>query len=131
MPTVEALLCELPVIAPDSTGFKEYLTTENSCPLKTKSVRVLEVWENRYFIGKSWSRTYGMPEEDKRYEGNPNTTMEVPSVEEAVEAMKMVVSKQSDVHNKAKQGRLDILREFNWENAVKGVNEIIEKGEKQ
>ena len=125
LPAMEALLCELPVIAPYSTGFKEYLTTENSCPIRTESVRVMEVWEKHYFVGRSWAGNYGIPSKDNRFEGDPDTRMEVPSVEEAIEGIKLLVSKQAEAHKKAKQGRLDVLKNFNWKNTVKDINKVM------
>jgi glycosyltransferase involved in cell wall biosynthesis len=108
MPITEALLCETPVIAPDSTAMGEYLNDEIAYLVPVHEREIAEISEP---FGKGFAEVYGKP-------GN---TCYDPDVSVAREQMRRVFSNYEAAKQRAVRGREVIEQEVNWPNAVKDV----------
>jgi glycosyltransferase involved in cell wall biosynthesis len=108
MPLTEALLCEVPVIAPHSTGMAEYLNESIAELLPT---RELPAEAARGQFAGTFATVYG----------HPGITYEEPEVSAARAAMRRVYEHHPAAVAKARAGREHILSHHSWDDAVRGV----------
>jgi glycosyltransferase involved in cell wall biosynthesis len=108
MPLSEALLCEVPVIAPRSTGMLAYLDDSVAELLGT---RELPASQATLPFGAGMAATYG----------SPGITYYEPDVSEARAAMRRVYEHHLSARAKARLGRARILERFSWEHAARDV----------
>jgi len=110
MPLTEALLCEVPVIAPRSTGMAEYLDDSIAELLPTRELPAQEA--SGAFAG-TFATVYG----------KPGITYHEPDVAAARAAMRRVYEQPDAAREKARAGRRRILTRFSWESAARGVEQ--------
>lgn len=108
MPLTEALLCELPVIAPRSTGMAEYL---DDATAELVSTRELPADRAPAPFGYNFAMGYGYP----------GITYHEPDVSEARAAMRRVFDSYPAAQEKARAGRQRILSRFSWAEAARKV----------
>lgn len=108
MPITEALLCETPVIAPDSTGMAEYLSEEIAYLVPTREREIGQIDDP--FAG-SFAQAYGQP----------GSVCHEPETKAARAKMREVVSDPGEARRKAILGRKVIADSVSWENAVKDI----------
>jgi glycosyltransferase involved in cell wall biosynthesis len=105
MPLAEALLCEVPVIAPGSTGMAEYLddTVAEILPTHERPATAA----HSPFAG-TFAKVYG----------HPGITYHEPDVGMARAALRRVYEHHEDARAKARAGRERMLDRCSWESAV-------------
>jgi glycosyltransferase involved in cell wall biosynthesis len=108
LPLTEALLCEVPVIAPRSTGMAEYL---DDAIAELISTRELPADRAPYPFGGTFAAVYN----------HPGIAYYQPSVAEARAAMRRVYEDHAPAREKARAGRRRILTTFSWARAVREV----------
>jgi glycosyltransferase involved in cell wall biosynthesis len=108
MPLTEALLCEVPVIAPCSTGMAEYL---DDSVAEMVSTRELPAGQAPTPFGFNFATGYGFP----------GVTYYEPDVAEARAAMRRVYESYPAAREKARAGRRRILTRFSWAGAAREV----------
>lgn len=108
MPLAEALLCEVPVIAPRSTGMAEYL--EDSIA-ELVSTHELPASAARSPFAGTFTTVYD----------HPGITYHEPDMSEARAALRRAYEHHPAALAKARAGRERILGRFSWENAVRDV----------
>jgi glycosyltransferase involved in cell wall biosynthesis len=110
LPLSEALLCEVPVIAPHSTGMAEYLDESTAELLPTRELPAAAAKDP--FAG-TFAMVYNHPE----------ITYNEPDVSAARAAMRCVYEHHPAAREKARAGRELILTRHSWEDAVRGVEQ--------
>jgi glycosyltransferase involved in cell wall biosynthesis len=105
LPLNEALLCEVPVIAPRSTGMAEYLDDAVADLLGTHE---LPASRAPLPFGGTFATVYD----------HPGITYHEPDVDEARAAMRRVYEERPAARERARRGRRRILETFSWEQAV-------------
>ncbi len=108
MPLSEALLCEVPVIAPHSTGMAEYLDDSVAELLPTRELPAAQASPP---FGGTFARVYD----------HPGITYYEPDVAAARAAMRRVYEDHASARAKARAGRERILTRHSWENAARDV----------
>jgi glycosyltransferase involved in cell wall biosynthesis len=108
MPLSEALLCEVPVIAPHSTGMAEYLDDSVAELLPTRELPAAHARDP--FAG-TFATVYD----------HPGITYHEPDLAAARAAMRRVYEDRATARAKARAGRQRILTRFSWERAVRDV----------
>jgi glycosyltransferase involved in cell wall biosynthesis len=108
MPLCEALLCEVPVIAPRSTGMAEYLDDSIAELVPTRELPAARATSP--FAG-TFATVYN----------HPGITYQEPDPADARAAMRRVYEDRRAAHEKARAGRQRILDTFSWEKAVRDV----------
>jgi glycosyltransferase involved in cell wall biosynthesis len=109
MPLTEALLCEVPVIAPRSTGMVEYLDDSIAELVPTSELPAEQA--KSPFAG-TFAKVYGFP----------GITYEEPDLAAARVAMRRTYEHHAAARAKARVGAQRILTRFSWENAVGEVS---------
>jgi len=112
MPVTEALLCEVPVVAPRSTAMAEYLSDDIAYLVPVTERTIADIDEA---FGAGFVRAYG-----KR----GNVCYE-PSVDEARRQMRAVVDDPDAARHKAAAGRALIAEQVSWPNAVRDVERAL------
>jgi glycosyltransferase involved in cell wall biosynthesis len=92
-PYLEALACELPVIATNWGGQRDFLNSRNSYLIETNVVPVGDDVDAETYRGHRWCE---------------------PNVGHLRELMREVYSHPDQARRKAKQGREDVLRRYDW-----------------
>ncbi len=92
-PYLEALACELPVIATGWSGQTDFLSQENSYPIENRVTPVPGSVDLELFVGHRWAE---------------------PDIEHLGELMRRVYSHRDEAHRKAERGRQDILQRHDW-----------------
>jgi glycosyltransferase involved in cell wall biosynthesis len=110
MPLTEALLCEVPVIAPRSTGMAEYLDDSIAELLPT---RELPAEQARTAFAGTFGTVYGLP----------GITYHEPDVAAARRAMRRLYEQPAVARKQARAGRQRILTRFSWESAARAVEQ--------
>lgn len=95
-PFLEALSCEVPVIATGWSGQADFLNHENSYPIDYRVVSVPDDLDVEVFAGHRWAE---------------------PDGDHLRQLMRHVFSHQGEARRRAARGRLDIIRRYDW-NAV-------------
>jgi len=109
MPVTEALLCETPVIAPDSTAMGEYLTDDIAFLVPTREVEIGDIGDDPFARG--FVAAYG----------HPGNLCYEPDVASAQSQMRAVVNDPDAASRKAVAGRSVIRDHVNWKSAIKQV----------
>ena len=109
MPVTEALLCEVPVIAPDSTAMSDYLDEDIAFLVRVTERRISDIPEEGIATGFV------------RFYGEAGNVCYEPDVGAARIQMRTVVTDYEAAKHKAVAGRQVIEREFNWAKAAKGI----------
>lgn len=110
MPIHEALLCEIPVIFPDSTAMGECMPGSGTCRVATKEMPISEIEDS---FGESMKRRYG-------FDGN---TMFEPDLDSAIYALRRVTERYGSYNRAATEGRKVIVEKY----SKKSMANIIEK----
>jgi glycosyltransferase involved in cell wall biosynthesis len=110
MPLTEALLCEVPVIAPRSTGMAEYL--DDSIAELVSTTELPAACASSPFAG-TFATVYD----------HPGISYYEPSVAETRSSMRRVYEDRSTARAKARAGRRRILRDFSWDSAVDSLEQ--------
>lgn len=108
MPMTEALLCEVPVIAPRSTAMGEYLDDEVAHMVEVEE-RAIDGIDDRFGVG--FVRQYGKP---------GNVCYE-PDLDGARKALRAVYVDPDEARRRARLGAQRIRQDVSWENAVTSV----------
>jgi glycosyltransferase involved in cell wall biosynthesis len=108
MPLTEALLCQVPVIAPRSTAMGEYLDESVAELVGTHEIPAANA---PLPFGAGVRSTYGFP----------GVTYYEPDLAQARAAMRRVYRDRPAALEKARAGRQRILTQYSWANAVRGV----------
>jgi glycosyltransferase involved in cell wall biosynthesis len=108
MPITEALLCETPVIAPDSTAMGEYLNDDIAYLVPVREREISKIEDP---FGAGFVEVYGKP---------GNTCFD-PDVAVAREQMRAVFEDYETAKSKAARGREVIERDVSWRNAVEDI----------
>ena len=108
MPITEALLCGVPVIAPDSTAMSEYLSNEtaNLVPVREREIEGISDPLSEAFV-----KVYGKP---------GNVCYE-PSVDGARQAMRAVFNDPERARARAALGRKHILEHVTWAHTAAAI----------
>jgi glycosyltransferase involved in cell wall biosynthesis len=93
---LEALACQLSVIATDWGPLSDFLTEQNSFPVITNGLVAAEPEENELFAGHRWAD---------------------PNFDHLKKQMRDVFQNSAEAARRAEQGRRDVIRRFEW-NAV-------------
>jgi glycosyltransferase involved in cell wall biosynthesis len=110
LPLAEALLCEVPVIAPRSTGMAEYLDDSIAELLPTHE---LPAEHARTRFAGTFATVYGLP----------GITYHEPDLAAARAAMRRVYEQPAVAREKARAGRERILERFSWGHAARAVEQ--------
>jgi glycosyltransferase involved in cell wall biosynthesis len=105
LPLTEALLCEVPVIAPRSTGMAEYLDDSIAELVSTSELPAARAATP---FAATFATVYN----------HPDISYYEPSVTETRTAMRRVYEAHPAAREKARAGRRRILNDFSWERAV-------------
>jgi hypothetical protein len=108
MPVTESLLCELPVICPDSTAMGEYLSPQVADLVPTREREISSITEP---FGASFAEVYG---ED----GN---VLYEPDVYAASEAMREVFEDYGSAKERAIAGGRLVREEITWDATARDV----------
>ena len=110
MPLTEALLCEVPVIAPRSTGMAEYL--DDSIAELVSTTELPAACASTPFAG-TFAKVYD----------HPGITYYEPSIAETRSSMRRVYEDRPAAGAKARAGRQRILSDFSWERALDSLEQ--------
>jgi glycosyltransferase involved in cell wall biosynthesis len=110
LPLNEALLCEVPVIAPRSTGMAEYLDDSIAELLPTRELPAEQAQST--FAG-TFAKVYG----------RPGITYHEPDVSAARAVLRRVYEQPLAARAKARAGRERILTRFTWAHAASAVEQ--------
>jgi len=113
MPLHEALLCEKPVIAPDSTAMKEFLPNDGVIKLPVTTKLVSEVEGD---FGSSFKSAYG----------GDDITFDEPSLLHFSEAIEEIMGDYQHYCHGATVARQKILNEYNIENNSRHLEKILQ-----
>jgi glycosyltransferase involved in cell wall biosynthesis len=105
MPLTEALLCEVPVIAPRSTGMAEYLDDSIAELISTSEIPAAHA-------ASPFAATFAAVYD------HPGISYYEPSVAETRTAMRRVYEDHPAAREKAGAGRRRIMSDFSWERAI-------------
>ncbi|MGH9352806.1 MAG: glycosyltransferase, partial [Terriglobia bacterium] len=103
-PYLEALACQLPVIATNWSGQMDFLNAGNSYLIESKLTTVPETSDLELFMGHRWAE---------------------PDQEHLSQLMREVRSGREEAARKADRGRQDMLRDYDWNVVIpRWVNEF-------
>jgi glycosyltransferase involved in cell wall biosynthesis len=109
LPLAEALLCEVPVIAPRSTGMAEYLDDSIAELLPTRELPAAQA------KGNPFAGTFALVYD------HAGITYQEPDLDAARAAMRRVYNDRRGAREKARAGRERILTRFSWEQGAREV----------
>lgn len=92
-PFIEALACQVPVIATGWSGQADFLNRENSFPIEWRLVPVPDDADLEVFAGQQWAE---------------------PDVDHLRQLMRQVFSHRGEARRRAAVGRADIVRQYDW-----------------
>ncbi|WOR15363.1 glycosyltransferase [Hyphomonas sp. FCG-A18] len=118
MPLHEALLCEKPVIAPNSTAMGEYLPNSGVEKIAVHEKRIEDITGE---FASSVTNTYSTPD---------NILWEI-DIDDAVRKVRRVYDHQEEYKSAAKKGAKFIRETYNRKNMAKRLTEIIHDFEKR
>jgi glycosyltransferase involved in cell wall biosynthesis len=90
---LEALACQLPVIATDWGPLHDFLTERNHFPLATNGLVTAQAEENELFAGHRWAE---------------------PDLDHLRNQMRQVFENPNEAARRAEQGRRAVIRRFDW-----------------
>jgi glycosyltransferase involved in cell wall biosynthesis len=92
-PYLEALACQLPVIATNWSGQRDFLNKNNSYLIESKLTAVPASVDFEVYAGHRWAE---------------------PSIDHLRHLMRQVYSRPEEARRRAERGREDILRNYDW-----------------
>jgi glycosyltransferase involved in cell wall biosynthesis len=110
------MCCGLPTIATFATAMVDYMTEDNSYPLKATPLKIKD--HTKTWWSKGWLTGYELIPEGEIYEVDPN---------ELAKRMKEVYDDYGKACQKGQQARQDIINKWSWELAVDKLHKIILK----
>jgi glycosyltransferase involved in cell wall biosynthesis len=110
MPLTEALLCGIPVVAPDSTAMGEYISEDTGFLVPTVDRDIAAIAEP---FGAGFAKQYGEP---------GNVCFE-PRVDLGRRQLRQVFENHAEGKERAARGGETIRRDFNWDGAAREVEE--------
>ena len=110
MPLTEALLCGIPVVAPDSTAMGEYISEDTGYLVPTVDRDIAAIAEP---FGAGFAKQYGEP---------GNVCFE-PRVDLGRRQLRQVFENHAEGKERAARGGETIRRDFNWDGAAREVEE--------
>jgi glycosyltransferase involved in cell wall biosynthesis len=90
---LEALACQVPVVATDWGPLSDFLNDRNSFPLATTGLGLTQPEENELLAGHRWTE---------------------PSLDQLMHQMREVFTHSNEAARRADQGRRDVLKRFEW-----------------
>lgn len=114
MPITEGMSCGLPVISTYATAMLDYMTEDNSFPLKAEP-KMIKDYEKTWWT-ESWLNGYSAIPEGELYEVSPY---------ELANRMVEVYQEYDKARLRGIQGRQDIISKWSWESAVDKIYKII------
>lgn len=116
MPITEGMCSGLPTISTYATAMVDYMTEENSYPIKATPVKIKD--HEKTWWSKGWLMGYGEIPEGEIYEVEPK---------ELAKRMKEVYEDYGRACQKGLRGRQDIIEKWSWDKAIDKLHKIILK----
>ncbi len=113
LPIVESMLCGLPVIVPNSTGIKDYVSSDVAFPLPTKTKQVDNIDIDSF--GAQFRKTYC----------NAGITYEEVDVDDLRKAMRSVFNNRESARYVGVKARAHILQNFSEKRFVNAVADAV------